>query len=197
MAPAGWSPVVVPEAEARVRPRRCLGGERGAGVLSLRTEEGPVVVRRGDVLLVVRGPIVRAYQPTPKRRRIDTARLEEGYRVHLHLRAEPRPARGAALEIDAANFESGFAVTGSARLEIDAWVEEVAGGAPSDDGFRRLPPALGPSEPEPRGALSAACSLGLAARARRGCARRGPGRPRQRRAVPFYSGWRAAVERRR
>jgi hypothetical protein len=200
----GGVAVVVPEAEARVRPRRCLGGEPGAGGLSLRTEEGTCVIRRGDVLLVVRGPIVRAYQPTPRRRRIDSARLEEGYRVHLHLRAlPPEPAGWPAgavprpVEIDPANFETGFAVTGSARLEIDAWVAEVAGGAPSDDDFRRLPPALGPSEPEARGALSAASSLGLASRAREGGRDEGPVVLDTVEQFRFYSGWRAAVERRR
>jgi hypothetical protein len=184
--------IVVPEAEARVRPLRCLGGERGAGVLSLQTEEGSIAVHRGDVLLVVRGPIVREYQPTPKRRRVDTARLEEGYRVHLHRHAAARP-----VEIDAANFEFGFAVTGSARLEVEAWVAEVADGRPSDDGFRRLPPALAPSEPETRGRLSAASSLRLATRAREGGRDEGPVVLDNVEQFRFYSGWRAAVERRR
>jgi hypothetical protein len=199
----GLVPVVVAEAEARTRPLRCVGGERGAGRLDLRTEEGAVSLLRGDVLLVVRGPIAREYRRTPKRRRVDTARLEEGYRVHLHLRPRgPGPLRDPEgelprpVEIDAGNFEFGFAVTGSARLEVDAWVDEVAGGAPSDDGFRRLPPALGPAEAEAKGALSAAASLGLASRGRAG---------RRDRPVVldnveqfrFYSGWRAAVERRR
>jgi hypothetical protein len=187
----GLAVVVVPEAEARVRPLRALGGDRSEGTLSLRTEEGPLAVRRGDVRLVVRGSITREYQPSTRRRRVDTARLDEGYRVHLH-RAAGRP-----VEIDASTFEFGFAVTGSARLELDAWVEEVAGPAPRDDGFRRLPPALGPADPEPKGALAAVSSLRLASRDREG--RRGEAsvvldNVEQFR---FYSGWRAAVERRR
>jgi hypothetical protein len=188
----GLAALLVPEAEVRVRPLRALAGERGEATLALRTEEGPVIVRRGDLLLVVAGPITREYQTSSKRRRVDTARPDEGYRVHLHRRGEPRP-----VEIDAATVELGFAITGSARLELDAWVAEVAGGAPRDDGFRRLPPALAPAEPEPKGALSAARSLGLAARAAAG--------GRHDRVVVldnveqfrFYSGWRAAVERRR
>jgi hypothetical protein len=188
----GVPAVLVPEAEARVLPLRALGGERGDGVLALRTEEGPLAIRRGEVLLVVTAPIAREYRPSFKRRRIDTARLEEGYRVHLHRRAEPRP-----VEIDAANFEFGFAVTGSARLEIDAWIAEVAGAAPRDEGFRRLPPALGPAGVEPKGALAAASSLGLAARAQPGARDDGPAVLDNVEQFRFYSGWRAAVERRR
>jgi hypothetical protein len=203
IAACGVGAFAVPEAEARARPLRCLGGERGAGALSLQTEEGPFAVRRGDLLLVVVGAIVREYQPAAKRRRVDTARLEEGYRVHLHLRARPAEPAGPAgetprpVEIDAASFEFGFAVTGSARLEVDAWVDEVAGHAPVDEGFRRLPPALGPAEPEVKGALAAASSLGLATRGR------GSGRDHppvvldNAEQFRLYSGWRAAVERRR
>lgn len=204
LAARGIGAFAVPEAEARTRPLRCLGGEREAGVVSLRTEEGPVAVRRGDVLLVVRGPIVREYQPTPKRRRVATARLEEGYRVHLHLRARPgeppdAKARGVPqpLEIDAPSFAFGFAVTGSARLELDAWADDLAGDAPIDEGFRRLPPALGPAEPEVEGALAAASSLSLASRARGGGRDDGPVVLDNSGQFRFYSGWRAAVERRR
>ena len=198
----GLAVVVVSEAEARARPRRCLGGERGSRRLDLRTEEGRVTLRRGDVLLVVRGPIAREYAPSPKRRRIDTARLAEGYRVHLHLRAvspasPPVGALPRPVEIDAGNFEFGIAVTGSARLELDAWVEEVASGAPSDDGFRRLPPALGPAEAEAKGALSAASSLSLASRGGETASDGGPILLDNVEQFRFYSGWRAAVERRR
>jgi len=187
----GLAAFLVPEDEARVTPRRALGGERGEGTLSLRTEEGPVEVRRGDVRLVVRGPIVREYQAPAQRRRVDTARLDDGYRVHLHL-AGPPP-----LELDAAAFAFGFAVTGSTRLELDAWVEEVAGEAPRDEAFRRLTPALGPAGPEAKGALSAAGSLRVVSRAQ------GSGRDDAPLVLDnvtqfrFYSGWRGAVERRR
>ena len=189
---SGLGVLLVPEAEARVRPLRAVGGERGEAALDLRTEEGRVTLRRSDLRLVVRGAITREYQPSPGRRRVDTARLEEGYRVHLHRGQDPR-----AVEIDAFAFEFGFAVTGSARLELDAWVDAVAPGAAVDDGFRRLPPALGPAGPEPLGAFGMAGSLRLATRSRRG--------GRDERSVVldnveqfrFYSGWRGAVERRR
>jgi hypothetical protein len=193
LASRGIATFQVPEAEARVRPVRALGGERSEGSLALRTEEGPLEIRRGDVLIVVRGAITREYQyrPASKRRRIDTARLDEGYRVHLHRQREPRP-----VEIDAATFELGFAVTGSARLEIDAWTEEVRGEAVCDDAFRRLPPALGPAEPEPRGALAAASSLGLASRGREAGREDAPVILDNVEQFRFYSGWRAAVQRR-
>jgi hypothetical protein len=192
LAACGVAALLLPETEARIRPVRALGGERGDGSLVLRTEEGPAEVRRGDVLLVVRGPIAREYQPAAKRWRVDTAHLEEGYRVHLHRRPEPRP-----VEIDAATFERGVSVTGSARLEIDAWAEEVRGGAPCDDGFRRLPPALGPAEPEPKGALAAVSSLGPTVRGQGGGRDEGPVVLDNAAQFRFYSGWRAAVERRR
>jgi hypothetical protein len=170
-------------------------------VLDLRTEEEAVRVRRGDVRLVVRGAIRREYRPSFTRKKIDTARLEEGYRVHLHRRSEARP-----VEIDASNFEFGFAVTGSARLELDAWVDEVAAGASRDDGFRHLPPALGPAVEEPMGLLAAASYLGA-----RSCPPHGgpaPGGSAAGRTdqpllldnaaqFRFYSAWRGAFERRR
>ena len=191
LAGRGLRVVRVPESEARVRPRRAVGGEPLDDRLVLRTEEGLVEVRRGDVLLVVRGAIVREHQVSDRRRKVSTARLEEGYRVHLHLASRgggdvPRP-----VECDAASFEFGFSVTGSARLELDAWVDAVAGGAARDDGFRRLPPALAPAAPEPRSALSAAGSL------RRGRDGDAPVVLDNAEQFRFYSGWRAAVERRR
>jgi len=196
--------VLVPEDEARVRPVRVTGGERSSGALNLRTEEGPAVVRPGELLLIVRGAITREYPPSSRRHRVNTARLEDGYRVHLHRLAEPRP-----LEIDAANFELGSAFAGSVRLELDSCVEAVGQGVPRDDEFRWFPPALGPAEDEPKGRLAAVGSL-RARGASRGVVKvKGgvAGAPVSRvdvtsildnvRQFRFYSGWRAAVERRR
>jgi hypothetical protein len=190
LATFGARVFVVPEAEARVRPLRALGGERAEGVVALRTEEEAVTLRRGGLLLVVQGPITREYQPAATRRRVDTARLDEGYRVHLH----PRDVAARHVEIDAATFEFGPALKGSGRIELDLWVEEILGGAPCDGGFRRLPPALGPAEPEPRGAVAAAGTLGLATR--RDGKREGPVVLDNVAQFRFYSGWRAAVQRR-
>jgi hypothetical protein len=193
LATFGARVFVVPEAEARMRPLRALGGERADGVLTLRTDGDPATLRRGGLLLVVQGPITREYQPSARRRRVDTAQLDEGYRVHLHPRAPAGPAR--PVEIDAATFEFGPSLKGSGRIELDLWVEEIRGGAPCDGGFRRLPPALGPAEPEPKGAVAAAGTLGLAAR--RGGRREAPVVLDNVAQFRFYSGWRAAVERRR
>ena len=182
----------LPEDEARVRPVRAGGGEREGERLRLRTDEGEVTLGREDLLLVVSGPIARQYQTFYRPRRPGMATLEEGYRVHFHRRAEPRP-----LEIDAANFELDFAVTGSARLELEAWVEAAAEGVPRDDGFRRLTPAFGVAEPEPRGALGAAGRLAGAAR---GGDEAGAGERLvldNAEQFRFYSGWRSAIERRR
>jgi len=186
----GLTLVLVPEAEARTCPVRATGGEPADGALNLRTEEGALLIRGEDLLLVVSGPVVREYRPSAERRKVETATLDEGYRIHLHRRLEV-----PAIELDPSNFEFGFAVTGSTRLELDAWVAGLAPGVPRDEGFRLLTPALGPSGPEPRGPLAAAVLTRTAS-----------GRRASEDAMVvldnaqqfrFYSAWRAAVERRR
>jgi len=186
----GALPLLVPEAEVRVRPVLCLAGERQPNGLLLRTEQGAVTLVRGEAALVVSGPITREYQPTAERRRIATARLEEGFRVHVHRRDTDRP-----LEIDALNLELGFATNDSARLEIEAWLDALAGDATRDSGFARLPPVLGPAEPDPKGALAAAGSLAVATRGGAGESR--PVVLDNVAQFRFYSGCLAAVARRR
>jgi hypothetical protein len=199
----GVTLVLVPEDEARLPPLRVRGGGRSQHGLHLRTEEGPLDVRPGDLLLVVQGTIAREYQTSLRRQRLRTARLEDGYRVHLHRLAETRP-----LEIDAFNFERGAAFTESVRIEVDACVDAVSPGVPRDDEFRRLSPALGPAEEEPRGPLSAVGSLRAGAErppsptTKMVAAGADPDADRTAildnvRQFRFYSGWRAAVERRR
>ncbi len=182
----GVTALVVPEEAARVRPLRALGGRRTDEGLTLRTdEEGPLELRACDLLLVVNGPIVRERQTSFERRKVDSTRPDEGRRVHLHRASSPRP-----VEIDPDNFETGFSASGSARLEIDAWIAALDPHVPRDDGFRRLPPALAPAEPEPAGPIAAL----LAERRTPRRARRngdGPRRarpPRQRRSVPLLLG---------
>jgi hypothetical protein len=189
---AGLSVEVVPEAETRVRPCRAVGGERREGALIFRTDEGAITVRREDLLLVVRGPIARQYQPSYRGRRVETASLDEGFRVHLHRQADPRP-----VEIDSSNFEFGASASGSSRLELETWLDEIGEGVPCDDDFRRLPPALGVAEPEPtKGPLAAASALGRARR--RNANRQGDSVVLDNAAqFRFYSAWRAALERRR
>jgi hypothetical protein len=186
----GAVPWLVPEAEVRTPPLVCFGGERQGAALVLRTAHAPVTLVPGDALLVVRGRVAREYQTAAELRRIAIARLEEGYRVQVHRRAEL-----AALEIDALNFELGKALRGSVRLEIDAWLAEVAGDAPRDDGFSRLGPVLGPEAPEKRGgALAAAGSLAEATRS--GGGEKGRVVLDNVAQFRFYSGCLAAVRRR-
>jgi hypothetical protein len=183
---------MLPESEVRSQPLRALGGERGEGRLELRTEEGSLTLPREELFIIVRGPIARQYQPTYKRRRVDVASLDEGFRVHFHRRAHHRP-----VEIDAANFEFGFAVTGSTRLELDAWVDAIGAGVPCDDGFRRLPPAFGIAAPEPKGPLAAAGSLSRTSRGREALGEGESVVLDNAAQFVFYSVWRAALERRR
>ncbi|MCG6921245.1 MAG: hypothetical protein LJF15_09215 [Acidobacteria bacterium] len=188
----GLTVEMLPESEVRTRPLRAVGGDRGEGRLDLRTEEGPLTLRREELILIVRGPIARQYQPTYRRRRVDVASLDEGYRVHFHRQSHPRP-----VEIDAANFEFGVSVTGSTRLELDAWVDAIGAGVPCDDGFRRLPPAFGVAAPEPKGPLAAAATLSRTVRGREALGEGESVVLDNAAQFVFYSVWRAALERRR
>jgi hypothetical protein len=188
----GLAPLVVSEAEVRAAPLPCVAGERRGDALLLRGPAGATLtIERGDALIVVSGPITREYLPSLERRRIAIASLEEGFLVHVHRRTETRP-----LEIDALNFELGFAAAGSVRLELDAWLDAVAGEAPRDTGFARLPPVLGPAAAEPASALAAAGSLAAAARGARRAAHASTVLDNVAQ-FRFYSGCLAAAERRR
>jgi hypothetical protein len=183
----GAEPLVVPEAEVRAGPVLCVAGEPRADGLLLRSAQGSLTLAPGETFLVVSGPITREHQATDERRKMLTARLDEGFRIQLHRRQTLAP-----LEIDATNFEVGFAVSGSVRLELESWLEAVAKDARRDTGFSRLPAVLAPAEPEPKGgALAAAGSLRAAARGE------GEGLVLDNLAqFRFYSGCLAAVERR-
>ena len=178
---AGLHVVLVPEAEART-PCWTASGGAWDGALHLQGE-GRRDVARGSVLLVVRGPIAREYQAPDKKRKIETARLESGYRFHLHLRDEP-----IALEIDPFDFgfPGGPPLSGSSQIEIQSWVDAVRGEAPDDDAFRYVTPALGLRKDEAARALPRLSpEAGKPATVLDNLAQ-----------VRFYSGWRAAVERR-
>jgi len=189
LAAEGVAVLLVPEAEARTKPLRALSGEWTPSGLRLRTAAGPLALAPGSLQLVVSGEVVREYQPSYERRRESTRALPR-WLVHLHRRGET-----AAVEIDPAILGVDGSLTGSARLEVAAWVEALAQDAPRDDGFRLLPPALAPAEPDPAQsavAASAALSRGT-----------GPGGREPRQLLDnlaqfrFYSAWRGAVERRR
>jgi hypothetical protein len=139
--------------------------------------------------MVIQGPIARHYQPSPEFKRVRSATLEQGYRFHLHRIEDPRP-----LELDPGAFEFGTAAREiSSLLTLSGWVRELAEGIATDDGFRRLPPALGAASPETEGAVGAAAGLAQA-----GTRDKAAPQPLDNLAqFRFYSGWRAALERRR
>ncbi|SRR5260221_3734695 len=190
----GLAALRVPEtavrAGAQVIP--CGGGTREAGgALSLRTPAGTQRLAADALLLVVRGPITREHAPDVGRdpKRLRTASLEAGYRIHLHRIADPRP-----LELDPGSFSFGEArLTDSSMLQLGSWVAGVAVGVPVDDGFRQLTPALSPAAEEETGPTAAAFAPG----GRKGRGRKGeaPVVHDNLRQFRFYSGWRSAVER--
>jgi hypothetical protein len=190
----GLSLHLLPEARVRVgrAARLATGGVLRDGRLALQTEAGEVVVTSGEVVLVVKGPIVREYQAAAEQggltgtrnlRRLRTATLDNGYRFHLHVRPDPQP-----LELDPAAFFFGDEAQGaSSLLQITALVAAVQGEAPVDDEFRRQPPALAPAVPV-GGPLAAADALRGSTAARQ---------PILDNVLQFrdYSAWRGLVER--
>lgn len=184
------------EARAGLRARVALGGEYRDGVLRTRTSGGEVLVHSGDLLLVVRGPIAREYQTRggeglAEVKRIRTATLEGGFRFHLWHRGAASP-----LELDPGSFAFGREafLPGSSLLVLTEWIASLAATVATDDSFRRLPPALAPAA-EGSGVLAAANVLERRAEARSGKSE-GPVVLDNVTQFRFYSGWRAAVERR-
>src|SRR5260221_1456683 len=198
----GLHVVAVPEQEVRTPPLLALGGAQQGDALHLKLADGPLVLRDEDLMLLVRGPILREYQPSVQIRRFQTASLEGGYRIHLHRHGDLRP-----VELDPQNFEVGFTVTGSSLLELLGWLEKVAPRVQVDDSFPRITPVLGQAAPPTSGVMAATAGLQRAPRSS------GLGNwPSRTSSAPkveppavldnvaqfrFYSGWRAAVGRRR
>jgi hypothetical protein len=180
---AGLVVFLVPEAEVRRHATPVRGGGFEDGRVRLLTEEGEVVLGREDLLLVVKGPIAREYQTLAERVKFRTATLPDGYLVHFHLRRD-----GPLFELDPDNFEFGAASRQGSLLELGLGLEAL--GAPTDDGFRKLAPALAPAAKEGSGVVAAARALVHAS---------GEGAPVLDNVAQFrlYSGWRGAVERRR
>jgi hypothetical protein len=180
--------------EAAVRqaaaPLLAEGGRFEAGTLSLRTPKGARRLTTSDLLLVVRGPIRREYRTREDWKRLKSATLADGYRFHLHLLSDEPP-----LELDPGSFEfdAREPVATSSILRMAEGLAELAAGRPLDDGFRLLPPALGPAEPDASKRLGSAGALG--------------GRPAADpaeapildnvRQFRFHSAWRGLVERAR
>lgn len=188
---AALTTYVVPEREVRQRPLCASRGERAGSELLLHTPEGHLVVRAVDLLLVVAGPIAREPGPRFERRRIETARLQESWCAHLHRIGEERP-----LELDPRRIELGFTVTGSAQLELESWIEALGPAVPRDEGFRRETPAVAPPAPEDDG-RSAGWPLAHSHASMGSRSKDAPPPVYDNLAqFRFYSGWRAAVERR-
>jgi hypothetical protein len=194
IAAEGLPVTILPEAEMRLasRPRVAVGGRFADGTLDARVEGGRLRIAGPDLLLVVRGPIARDYPTAPDLKRLRTATLEPGYRVHLHRNADPQP-----LELDPGSFEfSDPASAGrSSLLELLEWVEALARDAPIDNDFRLLAPALGVSAPEASGvgALVATLARPTAGRS----AGNAPVVLDNLAQFRFYSAWRAALARRK
>ncbi len=180
---AGLAVFSVPDAEARARPLFVRGGDFAEGRLRLRTQEADVDLGGDDLLLVVRGPIVREYQPTNEVKRFRTASLAGGFLVHLHRMLAEQP-----LELDPFNFEFGFTPAQGSLLELNLWLESL--GAPIDEAFKKLTPALAP-------AAKGAAGVTAPARALVRTSGEGPPVLDNVEQFRFYSGWRGAVERRR
>jgi len=189
---AGLDSLSLPESEVRIQPLPATAAEREGETLRLRAGDDELTLGGEDLLIVVHGPIARQYRTAYRPRRPGPPRLDEGFRVHLHRRRERRP-----VEIDPANVEFGFAPRGSPRLEIEDWLAGLAPSVPRDDGFRWLPPALGVAEPGPKTALSAMGRLTRAGRPEEALESGEPVVLDNVAQFRFYSGWRAAIERRR
>jgi hypothetical protein len=186
---AGLVVFLVPESLARVEPWLAVAGVREKDGLRLRGAAGSRSVAAADLLLVVRGPIEREYQAPLMSRKIQTARLEGGHRLQLHLCSSPQ-----VLELEPGDFDFGArpAIFGSSLLEMNDWLEALVQGAVVDEAFRYETPALGPGT-GPGGPLAATSALSRSTTGRdKGQATVIHDNLRQFR---FYSSWRGAVER--
>jgi hypothetical protein len=181
---------VLPEEEVLLPPVVVTGGAREADRLELRFEGGRITVSARELVLLVQGPIAREYQSrVVERKKPRLAGLDAGYRFHLYRHDVAPP-----LELDHENFSFGArgTVAGSSLLELKSWMADWGGAVAVDDGFKRLPPALAPAAAE----TGAGASLAAA----RAASARGKDAPLvldNLTQFRFYSGWRAAVERRR
>jgi hypothetical protein len=190
LAGLGVPVVSLDEAEVRraAQPLLALGGGLGPDALELRSPGGRLQVAADDVLLVVEGPIARERQAGGAVKRVRSAVPEPGFRIHLHRRTEAAP-----VELDPELFAFGPGAQGSALLQLNGWVERLARGRTRDQGFRHLPPALGPAEAPPEDAARAVRALGS------GGTHAAKDAPLLDNVAQFrfYSAWRGTLERRR
>ena len=188
----GLAAILVPEVEARVRPVRATAGERSEGALALRTEEGSLVVRDEDVLLIVRGPIARRVPPPLQ----ETTGGDGDARGRLPGPPAP-PRRGPPRRDRRRELRGRFR---GDRLHPPRARRVGRLGRAGGSARRRLPAAA------PGARARAAGAAGTAGRRRIPRPRRARGADGREDGVllldnveqfRFYSGWRAAVERRR
>jgi hypothetical protein len=180
---AGLEVLEVPEDEVRrAEPLPATRGGPAGDALELDGPDGPLRLAAADVSLIVLGPITRDYPTTAAElRRLQTATLEPGYRVHLHRRHDPRP-----VELDPAAFDFGpGGASGGAQRQMLTWIDRLFPDARRDDSFRVAIPALAPATP-PAGAAQALAST------------RRDARPVLDNLAQFrfHSAWRAAARRR-
>jgi hypothetical protein len=187
----GIPAVAIPESDVReaCRPVIATGGRVEGTTLSSRTVRGALRIEGKDVVLLVQGEIVREYATASDVRRARTATLDPGRRIHVHLRESSVP-----LEIDPGSFDFGDATLGRPSfLTLMEWLRAIAPSAPSDDGFRRLVPALAPSEGDLVGPVAVVRAFTPTA-SRRG-KRDTPVILDNLAQFRFYSAWRGAVAR--
>jgi len=131
----------------------------------------------------VRGPIAREYQTGTEVKRFRTATLAGGYLFHLHRKTE-----GPPVELDPFNFEFRSPPAQGSLLELTLWVESL--GAPVDDTFKKIAPALAPAPKGDAGVVAPAHALARTSGV-------GPLVLDNIEQFRFYSGWRGALARRR
>jgi hypothetical protein len=188
LARLGFRTLRIPEGEVRLVPRRALGGGWRDGRLVLHMAEGRVLeVQLQELLLLVLGPIARAFQTNAEPRKVRFHEVSEGYRFHLHLRESAPP-----VELDPEEFEFfREALVMSAILEMREWFACLPQGVTRDEAFRLETPALSPAV--------GFDALPVAGRpfVRRSARKDGPVVLDNLAQFRFYSGWRGAAERRR
>jgi hypothetical protein len=186
---SGLTAHVVPEFEVRAsrEPMLAIGGRSSAGVLTLRTAKRERHVKIQEVQLAILGEIHREYAPEIRKHPRSFGGLDPGFRIHLYVRGIALPFE---LDPEGFLFDDASGAPTSSLLELRRWIDALPAHVPRDEGFRQMPPALAPAEaPTGPAIFEAVAAL------RTG--REGPVVLDNVSQFRFYSGWRAAIERRR
>jgi hypothetical protein len=180
---------VVPEFEVRGarEPMQVVGGRFASGVFTLRTAKRERAVKADEVQLVIQGEIHREYAADLQRDSRALRVLHPGFRFHLYAQGMSLPFE---LDPEGFLFDGPSSLPTSSLLELRRWIDALPAGVPRDEGFRQMPPALAPSEVPAGPAIFEAVAALRAGR-------EGPVVLDNVTQFRFYSGWRAAIERRR